>query len=398
MNEDSLRTPSARTARREFYLRTLLDDILPFWFPRALDQEYGGFLHCFDADGSLVDTDKSIWAQGRMSWLLLTLYNTVEPRPEWLAWAEQGLRFLEKHGFDSDGRMFFHVARDGRPIRKRRYAYSEAFAAIALAAHCKATGDPQSGERARRLLELFLDWNFTPGRMPPKFTDVRPMIGLAPRMIALVTIQELRRNLGTHEYDDMAADFITQIERLFYKPDIKALMETVSPNGEILDHFDGRLLNPGHALECAWFIMREGHERGRADWIALGRAIYDCMWQRGWDSEHGGILYFTDVFHKPIQEYWHDMKFWWPQNEALLAALAAWRFGADELAAARYETIHAWAFEKFSDRAHGEWFGYLQRDGRRSSTLKGNLWKSCFHLPRMLLVAARLLDDERVGF
>lgn len=398
MSENSLRTPSARAERRQFYLRTLLDDILPFWFPRALDQEHGGFLHCFDADGSLVDTDKSIWAQGRMSWMLLTLYNSVEPRPEWLAWAERGLRFLELHGFDTDGRMFFHVARDGRPIRKRRYAYSEAFAAIAWAAHFNATGNPQSAERARRLLELFLDWNFTPGRMPPKFTDERPAIGLAPRMIALVTIQELRRNLGIHEYDAAAANFIAEIEQRFFKQDIRALMETVSPSGEILDHFDGRLLNPGHALECAWFIMREGHERGRADWTALGRAIYDCMWQRGWDTEHGGILYFTDVYHKPIQEYWHDMKFWWPQNEALLAALAAWRFGGDEVAAARYEAIHDWAFEHFPDREHGEWFGYLHRDGRRSSTLKGNLWKSCFHLPRMLLVAARLLDDELFNF
>ncbi len=398
MRESSLQTPAARAERREFYRRTLLDDILPFWFPRALDQQHGGFLHCFDADGTLVDSDKSIWAQGRMSWLLLTLYNTVEPRPEWLAWAEQGLRFLDQHGFDSDGRMFFHVARDGRPIRKRRYAYSEAFAAIAWAAHFKATGDPFSSTRARRLLALFLDWNFMPGRMPPKFTNVRPAIGLAPRMIALVTIQELRANLGTHAFDTVATEMIAQIERLFFKPDIRALMETVSPTGEILDHFDSRLLNPGHALECAWFIMREGHERGRADWIALGRAIYDCMWQRGWDTEHGGILYFTDVFNKPIQEYWHDMKFWWPQNEALLAALAAWRFGGDDVAAARYEAIHAWAFEHFPDRQHGEWFGYLHRDGRRSSTLKGNLWKSCFHLPRMLLVAARLLDDERVGF
>jgi N-acylglucosamine 2-epimerase len=394
MNSSCLATPESRVERRQFYLRTLLDDVLPFWFPRALDQEHGGFLHCFDADGSLVDSDKSIWAQGRMSWMLLTLYNTVEPRPEWLAWAEHGLRFLDQHAFDSDGRMFFHVTRDGQPIRKRRYAYSEAFAAIAWAAHAKATGQSQSAERASKLLNLFLEWNFTPGRMPAKFTDVRPTIGLAPRMIALVTIQELRVNLGISEYDTTATQLVEEIERLFYKPDLGALMETVAPDGTIVDHFDGRLLNPGHALECAWFIMREGHERGRPDWLVLGRTIVDCMWQRGWDREHGGILYFTDLYHKPVQEYWHDMKFWWPHNEALLAALSAWRFGGGEGATARYAAVHDWAFKHFPDGEHGEWFGYLHRDGRRSTTLKGNLWKSCFHLPRMLWYAARLLDDE----
>jgi N-acylglucosamine 2-epimerase len=394
MNCNWLATPETRAERGRFYLQTLLENVLPFWFPRAIDEQNGGYLHCFDADGTLVDSDKSIWAQGRMSWMLLTLYNTVEPRPEWLAWAEHGLRFLEQYGFDNDGRMFFHVARDGRPIRKRRYAYSESFAAIAWAAHAKATGQDKSATRAKQLLNQFLDWNFTPGRMPPKFTDTRPTIGLGPRMIGLVTIQELRENLGTSEYDLIATDLIDQIQRLFFKPEMGALLETASPEGTILDHFDGRMLNPGHALECAWFIMREGSERGRADWTALGQMIFDGMWQRGWDAQYGGILYFTDLFQKPIQEYWHDMKFWWPHNEALLAALSAWRFGGGELAAERYHAIHDWAFEQFPDPEHGEWFGYLHRDGRRSTTLKGNMWKSFFHLPRMLWYAARLLDNR----
>ena len=122
-----------------------------------------------------------------MSWMLLTLYNTVEPRPEWLAWAQGGLEFLERHCFDTDGRMFFHVTRDGQPLRKRRYAYSESFAAIAHAAHFKATGDERSARRSRELFDNFTRWNFTPGLMPPKFTDTRPMIGMGPRMIALVT-------------------------------------------------------------------------------------------------------------------------------------------------------------------------------------------------------------------
>jgi N-acylglucosamine 2-epimerase len=31
-----------------------------------------------------------------------------------------------------------------------------------------------------------------------------------------------------------------------------------------------------------------------------------------------------DVLGKPVQEYWQDMKFWWPHDEALIAtALAA---------------------------------------------------------------------------
>jgi N-acylglucosamine 2-epimerase len=37
--------------------------------------------------------------------------------------------------------MFFSVTREGRPLRKRRYLFSEAFATIALAAYGKAADD-----------------------------------------------------------------------------------------------------------------------------------------------------------------------------------------------------------------------------------------------------------------
>ena len=66
-----------------------------------------------DRDGSLLDTDKAIWLQGRASWLLATLYSEVEPRPEWLQWSRHGIDFLRQYGFDSDGRMFFLVDRRG---------------------------------------------------------------------------------------------------------------------------------------------------------------------------------------------------------------------------------------------------------------------------------------------
>jgi N-acylglucosamine 2-epimerase len=396
----SLRYPASMSPDQpgqlsRFYRTTLLDDCVPFWFPRSVDTIHGGFLHCLDRDGSLLDTDKSVWAQGRMSWMLATLYSTVERRAEWLEWAESGLAFLERHCFDHHGRMFFHVTREGKPIRQRRYAYSESFAAIAHAAYAKATGNARSAERAHELFDRFVDWHFTPGRMPPKFTDVRPTLGMGPRMIALVTAQELRANLGadaklTHWIDRC----LDEIRRWFVKPDIQCVMETVGANGEILDHFDGRLLNPGHAIEGAWFILQEGAHRCDAGLVQLGTQMLDWMWARGWDREHGGLLYFRDVYDRPVQEYWHDMKFWWPHSEAIIATLLAWQLTGNTKYARWHRQVHDWAFAHFADREHGEWYGYLHRDGRVSVPIKGNLWKSFFHHPRALWQAARLLAAE----
>ena len=368
-----------------FYRRSLLKDVVPFWFPRCIDTKHGGYLHSLDQDGTIVDTDKSVWAHGRMAWMLFALYNTVEQKPEWLEWGNSGLKFLEDHCFDEDGRMYFHVTRDGQPIRKRRYAFSECFASIAYAAHARATGDDRSATRAVELLHQFLDWNFTPGLMPPKFTDTRPSTGIGPRMMAITTAQELRDNLGEDDFfTDVIDQNIAEIEQLFLKPDIRCVMENVAPDGSILDTYDGRTLNPGHAIEAAWFIMKEGNHRQSKPMVHLGTRILDWMWERGWDTEHGGLFYFRDVYDKPVQEYWHDMKFWWPHDEAIIATLIAFLLTGDEKYRRMHHQVHSWSFKTFADEEHGEWFGYVHRDGRISSSLKGNLWKSFFHHPRML--------------
>jgi N-acylglucosamine 2-epimerase len=161
-------------------------------------------------------------------------------------------------------------------------------------------------------------------------------------------------------------------------------MEVVTPQGEIVDHFDGRLLNPGHAIECAWFLLHEARLRGDQALLQLGCQMLDWMWRRGWDEEYGGLFYFRDVYGKPVQEYWQDMKFWWPHNEALLATLLAWQLTREPRYAQWHLQVREWAFRHFADPQYGEWYGYLHRDGRLSVTLKGNLWKSFFHLPRCL--------------
>lgn len=380
-----LTTTDGRSRLLHCYRDGLLNDTVPFWFPRSVDEEHGGFVHCLDHDGSVLDTDKSVWAQGRMCWMLLTLFNTIEKRTEWLTWAESGLNFIESHCFDTDGRMFFHVAQDGKPIRKRRYAYSEAFAAIACAAHYRATGKERSAQRANDLFDFFTHWNFTQGLMPPKHTDTRPMIGLGPRMITMITAQELRANLGDAPRLTKWIDrCIDEIASLFVKSELRVVMEAVAPNGDIVDHFDGRLLNPGHAIEGAWFIMEEGHYRSDSSLIRLGCDMLEWMWERGWDKEFGGLFYFRDLHDKPVQEYWQDMKFWWPHNETIIATLMAYELTGDVKFAQWHQQVHDWSHRHFADPDHGEWYGYLHRDGTVSQRSKGNMFKGPFHLPRML--------------
>ncbi|MCC5932498.1 MAG: AGE family epimerase/isomerase [Cyclobacteriaceae bacterium] len=380
-------------ALKNFYRHHLLNDTLPFWFPRSYDREYGGFLLMRDADGNLIDDDKSVWFQGRTTWTLATMYNTVEKKEEWLEGARLGYEFLKNYCFDKDGRMFFHLTRDGKPIRKRRYFFSETFATIAYAAYAKATGREEIANEARLLFGKCLHYAETPDLLPAKFYTTRPAKGIGVPMIMLNTAQQLRETIGDPRCDAVIMACIEEIERDFVKDDIQCVMEQVAPDGSIIDHIDGRTLNPGHAIEGAWFILHEAMYRNNdARLVQLGCRMLDYMWERGWDKQYGGILYYCDVYGKPVQEYWHDMKFWWPHNETIIATLLAYLITGEQRYDDWHRQVHEYAYKHFHDNKNGEWYGYLHRDGRVSQGAKGNLYKGPFHLPRQEWYCMQLLE------
>jgi len=382
-------------ALKDFYSNQLLNDTIPFWFPRSIDTEYGGYLLMRDQDGSLIDDDKMVWIQGRASWMLATLYNTVEPKKEWLEGSKSGINFLQNYCFDTDGQMFFHVTRKGEPIRKRRYYFSETFAVIASAACAKATGDQELAEWSRQIFGNCLAYISGEKKLPPKFFNTRPSKGIGAPMIMINTAQQLRETVGDPRCDEWISKWINEIENDFVKDDIQCVMEQVAPDGSIINHIDGRTLNPGHAIEGAWFILHEAKYRNNdTHLIALGCKMLDYMWERGWDIEHGGLLYFTDVFNKPVQEYWQDMKMWWPHNEAIITTLLAYLMTGNEKYARWHKQVHDYAYSHFHDKKKGEWFGYLHRDGTLAQTAKGNLFKGPFHLPRQEWYCWQILDEH----
>ena len=90
------------------------------------------------------------------------------------------------------------------------------------------------------------------------------------------------------------------------------------------------------------------------------------------------------------------MKLWWGQNEAVLANRLAYEVYREEKYKEAYEEVLTYSFDKFADREHGEWLGYLHYDSTPANYLKGNIFKGPFHLPRMLMI----LDgfDKGIGF
>lgn len=370
----------------------LQNDILEFWLKNSIDWEHGGVYTCLDREGKIYGTDKSVWFQGRTLWALAKAYNLIESREEYLKAAKSIYAFLSKCE-DTDGRMYFTVTADGRPLQKRRYYFSETFAAIGCAELYKATGDKKVLEDAERYFAVAYECMTGKRRTEPKFSpENHAMKSLSPYMIMLATAQVLRSIEEISEkYDAIAKECLDEILHGGFLTD-KALLEHVALDGGFVDSPTGRTVNPGHSMEAAWFVLTEGLLTGNDEAIQAGKKIIDITVPLG--MKDNSFISFTDVLGRPPMALEWDMRLWWPQCEAMIALRMASQIFGDEQYQIWYEAILDYVERNFRDKEHGEWYGYLHYDGTASTDLKGNIFKGCFHVPRFYMIMDTL-DREK---
>lgn len=378
----------------ESYKKDLTENIMPFWMEYGLDRENGGVYTCVNRDGSLMDTTKSVWFQGRFAFICSFAYNNVEKNQEWLDAAKSTLEFIEKHCFDEQGHMYFSVTAEGKPLRKRRYVFSETFAAIAMSEYALATGDQHWAKRAIQVFEDTQRFLATPGFLPAKFEADVKLQGHSIVMILINVGSCIRKVVDDPKLTQQIDESIEKLNKYFIHPEFKCLLETVGENGEFVDTNMTRTINPGHCIETSWFIMEEAKLRGwDKPMFDLALQVFDWSWDWGWDKQYGGIINFRDCKNLPSQDYSQDMKFWWPQCETIIASLYAYLGTGDEKYLYRHERISEWTYAHFPDAEYGEWYGYLHRDGTVAQPAKGNLYKGPFHIPRMMIKGYMLCQE-----
>ena len=386
------------------YKGELLRNVMPFWMKHGFDRKNGGVYTCLDRDGSLMDSTKSVWFQGRFGWMTAYAYNHVEKDPEWLEASKSCCEFLEAHCFDKDGRAYFEVTAEGVGLRKRRYVFSECFAAIAYAEYSLASGDKAWARKAVALFKRIRKFVANPKKwMPSKYEPVVEAQGHSLTMILINVASVLKQVSDDPALDAQITESVDLLTKYFIHPEFKALLETVGPNGEFIDTLAGRVINPGHCIETSWFLMDvatasvQQQGGGAANpaidpdkLLKTALQILDWSWDWGWDKKYGGIISFKDCRNLPPQCYEQDMKFWWPQCEAIIATAYAYKLTGDAKYMKWHKLASEWAWKHLKDRKFPEWYGYLHRDGTVAQPAKGNIFKGPFHIPRMLVKAWEL--------
>jgi N-acylglucosamine 2-epimerase len=377
----------------KLYKDELLNNVLPFWLNNSIDKEYGGYFTCLTRDGKVFDTDKFIWPQGRQVWMFSMLYNKVEKRQEWLDCAIHGGEFLKKYGHDGNYNWYFSLTREGQPLIEPYNIFSYAFATMAFSQLSLATGNQEYTEIAKKTFEIILSKVDNPkGKWNKAHIGTRNLKYFGLPMILCNLSLEIEHLLDASLLEKTMDTFIHEVMDVFYRPELGIVVEYVTTDGNLIDTFEGRLVNPGHAIEVMWFIMDLGKRLNRLDLIEKANKIALNMSEYGWDKQYGGIVHYIDRLGYPTQQLDWDQKLWWVHIESLITMIKGYQITGSKESLAWFEKIHNYTWEHFKDKEYGEWFGYLNRQGEVLLPLKGGKWKGCFHLPRGLYQCWKTLE------
>lgn len=372
----------------------LYDHILPFWEKYSPDYENGGYFNCLDRDGKIYDTTKHIWLQARQVWMFSKLYGTVQPDQKWFDLAKLGADFLINHAKTDNNRVYFATNIDGQGKQIQRKIFSECFYVMALNEFGMISGEQRYISEAKQLLTHIWSWTKDLSKVGQfSYLGNTPSQNLAIPMILLNIFEEVGGD-NWMEYESEILECIQEIkEHVDYKQQL--VYETVTPSGESMNSIEGRLLNPGHAIEAGWFLLRWAQKLRQIDLQELAFKIIDWSYTLGWDSREGGLFYFLDSKgYSPTALEW-DMKLWWPHTEAMYAWMLRYEVSGQQADLERFQEVKEFAFSHFSDPEYGEWFGYLNRAGETTHRFKGGPYKGCFHVPRALYLCIQSL--EKIG-
>ncbi|XSS51981.1 AGE family epimerase/isomerase [Propionibacteriaceae bacterium Y1923] len=382
----------------------LMEEIIPFWFPQAVDRGRGGYYTCYDNRGRFSSDRKYTWSQGRFVSVCAGLAEAGRAgllqvdADQLLTDARQGAEFVRDHALRADDTTHYVLDGDGVPIDTgERSFYADCFAAIGFAGLARAARDGDWLELARRVTDTA--WCTAGAREVPTAPYQLPADteAFGVHMILLnleLDIARARTALGLPDDPE-------HLQRA-----VAGVMSMARPAGTFTEvrgeHLADDLLltthdTPGHALEGLWMLAGAGTALGAPELDELAdRAVALC--ELGHDREHGGLFRYVHhgggpprgrltglPYENLVLRTW-DTKLWWVHSEASWTlTLLAEHTGREDLARWR-DAIWDYTRATFPARGEGEeWIQVRDRQGAPLDTVVALPLKDPYHVTRNLL-------------
>jgi len=297
-------------------------------------------------------------------------------------------------------RVYFSVHKDGKGASVQRKIFSECFFTMGFLGYYAVTNDIEYLHLAKILFQSIQKMINDGSILRPSDKRFQIESKLTPLNIPMITLNIITEfwELVPHtqsQYHELARWCLTQI-RAHVDDENCCVREMCIGDNKFDDTTaDGRLLCPGHVIECGWFIL--SLERFKFfdtgfDVVQFSEKIIEDAFQKGWDPKFGGFWYFCNALDLPRTELEHNLKLWWPMTEAMIAFAYLFKHTRNPKYLERLHQIWDICKHKFVHKS-GEWYGYLSPTLEVNQRILGGPYKGCFHVPRGLWMTSKILKD-----
>lgn len=382
----------------------LLQNILPFWSGKMMDDENGGFYGRIDGNDQIIHkADKGGILNARILWTFSSVY-LQEKNPLYLEMANRAKAYVLAHFFDFEyGGTYWNISFDGKPVDTKKQIYSQAFFIYAFSEHYRATGDESSLQTAIGLFQIIEKYSYDPDLNGYFEAYSRDWILLEDLRLSEKDENE-KKTMNTHLHileaytnlyrvwkDDRLATQLRNLIEIFIE-------KIVNQKTKQLDLFfdenwnaKSTIVSFGHDIEASWLIDEAARVLGdlvllaEVQKICIGIAIAAC---EGLQAD-GSLIYEMD---KAISHLDTD-RHWWVQAEGVVGFLNAWELTGNSKWLDKAQNCWKYISENLVDRIGGEWFWSISDSGipNRNGD-KAGFWKCPYHNSRMCLEVMRRND------
>ncbi|MEX1257902.1 MAG: AGE family epimerase/isomerase [Gemmatimonadota bacterium] len=392
--------------------RLLLTNILPFWLPRILDEENGGFHLNHDVRGTFRgEFPKSLVGQARSTWFFARLARSPYGDRTHLDAATHGFTFLRDRMWDAEhGGFFWATDASGRtPTHLDKHLFGQAYGLYALSEYARAAADPPALALARELFLTLDGHSHDPvygGYEEFYRRDWAPVPASEPSyMHAFAGVKQLNTHLhwmeALTEYlrlsqDPLARDRLLELILVQSNAVVRKTTGACTDRHELdwtpIDVAHART-NYGHDLENVWLLWEacDAASLPNGPLLDLYRTLFGNARKLGFDRRSGGFFYTGS----PNRRADIRVKIWWVQAEALVCALLMYRITGEASYYHCFSRTLDWVLTHQADWECGDWHAVIGEDGAPAgdkATNKNGAWKTPYHNGRAVLRCLELLE------
>ena len=391
------------TALRDKYYSDLFDEFLPFMDEHIIDHKYGGFMCDADWDGTLLDTRKRIWYQGRGVWVYSFLYNNIKKDPKYLEIARKTVEWLDKTT-PPPGKLWNPwYTREGKPLGKEETEiYSDLHVAQGYTQYAKASGDMSYWDKAKAIWKKCVDvYDNRPGYgidahfYQVQINEKKRYEGVPnPRIVGhwmdfLTLVTQMLEIKEDPELEAFAAKDVDAVLNRHYNPEFGLITEYLNKDYSRIDGPQGREVT-GHTLETLWMILYEMvRKKDKETFEKAAEYLHhhiEVLYDYVYEGSYQGLM---DV---DTMEF--DMtKALWVQDEILVGTMYAYEHTGARWAREWFERLYRFVEEKATLKQYGYPLWMIYADRKMTFVPHYNRIGN-YHHPRQLML--NILSLERM--